>query len=364
MFVDWLAMRNIDAENGTWHETLSATEQFLAEPNVQASSSDLVNTQLARAWALARGYWSENSKAVRCYPTELIDEKTGSSHLRQARNEFKNVLKESPVSSDASLEAAWGLRMLSEKLEGTGNVASWPIFESITSSDSNESFGPNIAGSLGWRHFQWLFPLNADSPGRMLLACLEDPHHSVVRRRCLVLLQSAPNILVQLATTCDYNNDGRLDLFLVESERQRAFLFCQSSTGELIDVTCSVKLDRIPAGTHTACWGDFDSNGLIDLAVAGKSVSGDSSREFLLLCRNTNGKEFKVDNLDPVVDAVSSQLIAGDINRDGTADLLLLSKIAMHRFAHSVSTELLESGFDDLSRRKNCFCLWWVRRRS
>ncbi len=70
------------------------------------------------------------------------------------------------------------------------------------------------------------------------------------------------------AAFCDYNNDGRLDIFLVNANGQHA-LFEQRADGNFDPVTTKVKLGAEPALGMACAWGDYDNDGWADLLITG-----------------------------------------------------------------------------------------------
>ena len=73
------------------------------------------------------------------------------------------------------------------------------------------------------------------------------------------------------AAFCDYNNDGRLDLFLVNVNASHA-LFEQRADGSFQDVTDKVGIGAEPRFGMASAWGDFDNDGWADLLITGYGV--------------------------------------------------------------------------------------------
>jgi hypothetical protein len=68
----------------------------------------------------------------------------------------------------------------------------------------------------------------------------------------------------------DYNNDGRLDLFVMRGGWElpmRNSLLRQNADGTFSDVTIEAGLARSVHRTHSAPWADFDNDGWLDLFV-------------------------------------------------------------------------------------------------
>lgn len=67
---------------------------------------------------------------------------------------------------------------------------------------------------------------------------------------------------------CDYNNDGRLDAFLVTAGGGPA-LFEQKADGTFENVTAEVGLGVGPPMGMACAWGDYDNDGWVDLLITG-----------------------------------------------------------------------------------------------
>lgn len=77
-------------------------------------------------------------------------------------------------------------------------------------------------------------------------------------------------------SVADYDNDGNLDLFFTTvygvasfGRKNNAVLFRNDGEFSVKDVTATAELARLPP-TYQAAWADFDNDGDLDLATAGK----------------------------------------------------------------------------------------------
>ena len=73
------------------------------------------------------------------------------------------------------------------------------------------------------------------------------------------------------ATHTDYNNDGRLDLFVMRGGWEYAMrnsLLRNDGNGAFTDVTAQAGLSSALHRTHSAAWADFDNDGWLDVFVA------------------------------------------------------------------------------------------------
>ena len=73
------------------------------------------------------------------------------------------------------------------------------------------------------------------------------------------------------ATHTDYNNDGRIDLFIMRGGWEYAMrnsLLRNDGNGVFADVTAAAGLSSALHRTHSAAWADFDNDGWLDVFVA------------------------------------------------------------------------------------------------
>ena len=116
----------------------------------------------------------------------------------------------------------------------------------------------------------------------------------------------------------DYDNDGRLDLYLVNVGANR--LFHNEGGGVFSDATSGPLGD--PSSGQGAAWGDYDSDGDLDLYVANWSHQADK------LFRNDGDGAFSdISNAAGVADTSSSLCGAwGDYDNDGDLDLYVVNE--------------------------------------
>lgn len=121
----------------------------------------------------------------------------------------------------------------------------------------------------------------------------------------------------------DYNNDGRLDIHIMGTERfligttnTATFSILYRNEGNGVFVPTEAGLAGVYFGA--AAWGDFDNDGFLDVAIAGYSGGAATARIY-----HNNGDGTFTDigaGLTPVGYAA---LAWGDYNNDGRLDLLL-----------------------------------------
>ena len=134
-----------------------------------------------------------------------------------------------------------------------------------------------------------------------------------------------------MAAFCDYDRDGRLDVFVQTNmldaaehpKGQRDYLFHNNGDGTFTDVTDRAGISGEAQG-HSAIWWDYDGDGWPDLYVANDFAAPDK------LYHNNRDGTF-TDTIDSVVphmpfSSMGSDL--GDVNNDGLMDLFVADMAA------------------------------------
>jgi hypothetical protein len=119
----------------------------------------------------------------------------------------------------------------------------------------------------------------------------------------------------------DYDNDGYLDLFVGNTGGLPNFLYHNNGNGTFTRVTNGVVATDI-AGSFGCAWGDYDSDGFLDLFVANYAVSAPTVS--FLYHNNGDGTFTKVTAGSPVNDPSDAIGCAwADYDNDGFLDLFV-----------------------------------------
>ncbi len=127
----------------------------------------------------------------------------------------------------------------------------------------------------------------------------------------------------------DYDNDGRLDLFLCVGFNGNNLLFHNDGNGNFTRITTGIIVND--GGFSQACsWGDYDRDGWLDLFVANSNL-----QKNYLYKNNGNGTFTKITTGNIVNDTSYSRGCAwGDYNNDGWPDIFVVNYYGMNDFLY------------------------------
>src|SRR6266567_9196978 len=129
----------------------------------------------------------------------------------------------------------------------------------------------------------------------------------------------------------DFNNDGFLDLFVPNGTDGSAyvpFLYHNNGDGTFTKVTSGPPVN-LAADSYSACWGDYDNDGNLDLFVA-------TTPRNLLYHNNGNGTFTRITTGGVVTDLAYSGAGAwADYDNDGFIDLFVTTAVSSSTSVHN-----------------------------
>jgi len=129
-----------------------------------------------------------------------------------------------------------------------------------------------------------------------------------------------------IVSMADFNNDGFMDM-AITGEKDSEALYKNMGDGTFVDVTAAAGLDSRP-NTKGLAWGDYNNDGLIDLCVVrgAEKVSGEGLEDMgVTLYRNNGDGTFTdVTTAAGVADTGNTWApVWGDYDNDGFLDLFV-----------------------------------------
>jgi hypothetical protein len=160
-------------------------------------------------------------------------------------------------------------------------------------------------------------------------------------------------------TSTDYNNDGRVDLFVMRGGWEfpmRNSLLRNDGNGTFTDVTRESGLSSALYRTHSAAWADFDNDGFVDVFVGHEEAPSS-------LFRNLgNGTFVDVGKAAGVNRAAFTKGAAwGDYDNDGYPDLYVSNYVGENFLYHNERNGTFNERAKTLGVEKPImsFTTWW-----
>ena len=166
----------------------------------------------------------------------------------------------------------------------------------------------------------------------------------------------------------DYDNDGNLDVLLLRGAWEmsaRLSLLRNMGGGRFEDVTIASGLGE-PLSTESAAWGDYDNDGRLDLFVCGEyhSATPDVSNGCRLYHNQGDGKFQNVATAAGVLnERVAKGSAWGDYDGDGRLDLFVSNLDAPSRLYHNVGNGTFRDVASEMGvagpRHNRSFACWF-----
>ncbi len=134
----------------------------------------------------------------------------------------------------------------------------------------------------------------------------------------------------------DYDNDGKLDLFLAAYGENQ--LYHNDGGGKFTEVGSATGIDQRKGNSVSAFWGDYDNDGLLDLFVTGFNSEREPEDR---LYRNVGGRFVNVLAPGTALNVADHGVQWADFDHDGALDLSVTNNFSKTATAHTVLHNIL-----------------------
>ncbi len=125
----------------------------------------------------------------------------------------------------------------------------------------------------------------------------------------------------------DYNNDGYLDLFVANASNEANFLYQNNGNGTFSKITSGSIVTDV-GHSHGSAWADYDNDGDLDLFV------GDDTKNNAIYRNNGDGTFTSLDNEITNDGGLSFGSAWADFDQDGDLDLFVANRQSTENFLY------------------------------
>ena len=181
-------------------------------------------------------------------------------------------------------------------------------------------------------------------------------------------------VYVKNGVAADYDNDGRLDVFLIRGGDEKPYrpsLLKNLGNGLFRDDTTVAGLS-LPIASEAAAWGDYNNDGYVDLFVAGEFLPPKDKiepnfrpdeRNQCRIYENLKDGGFREVARDAGVDnpVCAKGGAWGDVDGDGDLDLFIANlngplRLFLNNGNGRFNDATADAGFDGTERGSSCWC--------
>ncbi len=199
----------------------------------------------------------------------------------------------------------------------------------VAVSSSNPSLVPNqnlLLGGAGTNRTLTILPVLDQLGGAKITLTVSDGLHVSVSNQITLYVEQfiwmpptgLPPLLYSSAAWGDFDNDGLLDVAVMGNDSSgggnRTQIMRNNGDGTFTDIQAGL----LPMTQGSLAWGDFDNDGFLDLAVVGSATNGPATKLY-----HNNGDGTFSDTHAGLPAFYGGQVAWGDYDNDGRPDLAI-----------------------------------------